>query len=495
MTNESMTLEIAPQDQGFWQAPYGMCIVSLKGEFLKVNGPMSNITGYSEKELLSRTIFDVTHPEDIEITSRNYKKAKAASPKPFQCKKRYLTKDSNMIWILVNSIGIKDRSGKVFCFLSRVQDVSDKQAYEEILNHDSLRYETALKYSNLVLIDWDMTSDDGFYTKYFHEKLGYKDKEFELTSEKFYELVHPLDRERRKKALDLAIKENKNYDIEYRIMHKDGHYLWVHARASIICDDHGNLLRLSGILEDISDRKSTELEMSAYVEELEEINKNMESFAHVISHDLKEPIRGIANNLLFLEEELEGKELSSYAIQKIGRINHLCDRMDNMISALMNFVQYKSNNQEYSKTNLNEVLEQLNLEITSSKSNVRINVLDKLPNIVFPKTSIKEVFSRLIQNGIENNDSKNKIVEIGYKKIRDPKYTHLFYVKDNGIGIEEVFLDKIFDIFKKIDSDRGNNDNMGIGLTITKKIIESHHGLIWVESKPKQGTSVFFCLP
>lgn len=495
MTDESFFQECSAYDHGFWQAPYGMCIVSLKGEFLKVNKPMSNITGYSEKELLSSTVYDVTHPDDRGISTQNYHKALMASPKPFQCKKRYLRKDSNMIWILVNSIGITDKNGKVCCFLSRVQDVSDRLSYEEVLRHDNIRYEIALKYSNFALIDWDITSDKGFYTRHFHQKIGFDEKDFELTAEIFDELVHPLDRDIRKQALEATIANKKNYDLEYRIRHRQGHYIWVHARAHLISDDHGNPVRISGILEDISNRKKDELEITSYVEELEKVNKNMEAFAHVISHDLKEPLRGICNNLYFLEEELEPHDLSPYAIQKIGRMNFLCDRMESMIGALMSFVKFKSKNIRYMKTDLKEILDQIRIEIVSIKSSVKINIPSKLPDIPCDRDSMKELFTRLIQNGIEYNNSKDKEIEIGYKTIKDPKYKHLFYVKDNGIGIEKIFLENIFDMFKRIECNKSDNDQIGIGLTFAKKIVESHGGIIWIESEPGETTSVFFCLP
>jgi two-component system sensor kinase FixL len=270
--------------------------------------------------------------------------------------------------------------------------------------------------------------------------------------------------------------------------------------------------------KDISERKRVERMINAHTKDLKRANemlfrsnKELDDFAYIVSHDLKEPLRGIYNYSAFLKEDYidildeEGKS-------KLETLERLSKRMEALINSILYFARLGRNEDIMKPVDINAVLTNTLENMTSllKESNVDMRIAKDFPTVHGNETRIGEVFQNLIANAIKYNDKPDKWVEIGYTydgNIPDngmnanpgqssDKHSSpsVFYVKDNGIGILEKHFESLFRIFKRLNGKNKFSQGTGAGTTIVKKIIEKHNGKIWLESNVGEGTTFYFTL-
>ncbi len=241
-------------------------------------------------------------------------------------------------------------------------------------------------------------------------------------------------------------------------------------------------------------RKRTEFQLSRYMRELEESNRSLDDFVHMVSHDLKEPVRGIMNFTHFILEDYE-KNLDNEGKKQLRMLSKLAQRMDERIADLLHFARVKRKDFSFVETNLQElvtkVLDLLNLQI--KENNAAINV-GKLP-VIHCDPSVSEVFHNLIINAIKYNDEEKKIIDVGYTTNHpEHKGENVYYIRDNGIGISPEFRDTVFEMFKRLHGHDEYGGGTGSGLAIVRQIIERHNGKIWIENNDGKGSAFYFTL-
>lgn len=233
--------------------------------------------------------------------------------------------------------------------------------------------------------------------------------------------------------------------------------------------------------------------------ELERSNVELDSFAYIASHDLKEPLRGIHNYSHFLLEDYADR-LDGDGAEKLHTLIRLTQRMEALIDSLLHYSRLGRIDLAFTSTDLNHELNDV-LTLLGPRlreHNVSVRVPRPLPTLSVDRVRVGEVFSNLIANAIKYNDKTERWVEIGYdeapegtpKRFGEP----MFYVRDNGIGIPAEHAETIFRIFKRLHPRDAYGGGVGAGLTIVKKIIERHSGTIWMRSTPGQGTTFYFTL-
>ena len=243
-----------------------------------------------------------------------------------------------------------------------------------------------------------------------------------------------------------------------------------------------------GLHRDITERMELAAEREFLISSLSRSNAELENFAHIASHDLKEPLRAISNHSSFLLEDYEDR-LGADGVKRLHRLQALTARMEKLISDLLYFSRLGQNDLSIRETDFNEVIADIRdtLEDTLEDRNARIEVPQSLPVVVCDSVRVTELFRNLITNAIKYNDSEPKRVEIGVRE-GDPQ---VFYVRDNGIGIDEKFREDAFRLFKRLHSQKLYGEGTGAGLTFVKKIVEQHGGKIWIE--PAEGGGTVFC--
>lgn len=249
-----------------------------------------------------------------------------------------------------------------------------------------------------------------------------------------------------------------------------------------------------GTVRDISERKEQERRIGKYVAMLQKSNQELDEFAYIASHDLKEPLRGLCNNAIFLKED-SGASLGADGIRRLDRITFLAERMERLVNDLLYYSRIGRQAMAVGETDLNAVIGDITEMIDTAPQGggtVRISVPEPLPTIICNRPRVTELFRNLIANAIKYNDKPEKTVEISCDTGADGRA--VFHVRDNGIGIDPRFHEEIFRIFRRLNSEDDAVRGSGVGLTFVRKIVERHGGAIWLDSEPGAGTCFHFTL-
>lgn len=242
---------------------------------------------------------------------------------------------------------------------------------------------------------------------------------------------------------------------------------------------------------DITSRKKVEKEINNLNKRLKLSNAELEQFAYIVSHDLQEPLRIISSFTKLLERDYKG-ELDDTADEFIYFIIDGVQRMQQLINDLLEYSRVKSVTAEHEHADLEKILKTAlkNLQLSLEENNAQVTY-DPLPKAVVNQSMIGQVFQNLISNAIKYRTKHNPEIHIS---CREKEQEFVISVKDNGIGISPENLQSIFTIFKRLHS-QDEYEGTGIGLAITKKIIDQHGGRIWAESKVDAGSTFYFTLP
>ncbi len=238
------------------------------------------------------------------------------------------------------------------------------------------------------------------------------------------------------------------------------------------------------------------------INELTRSNQELDDFAYIASHDLKEPLRGIHNYATFLLEDY-GEKVDEAGREKLDTLRRLTQRMDALLDALLEFSRVGRGDFVPREVNMGEVLEEVleSIRITIDEGGVDIRVPRPLPNVRGDRILLGEVIRNLVTNAMKYNDKERKWIEIGYLTYDDAGWPAAFdrrgvaiYVRDNGIGIADKHHEAVFRMFKRLHARDAFGGGTGVGLTIVKKILDRHAGKIWLDSVPGAGTTFFFSL-
>jgi len=296
--------------------------------------------------------------------------------------------------------------------------------------------------------------------------------------------LHPEDRERVSEEWARSYAQKQPFRSEYRLLTRSGNYIWVLDEAVLLYEDTGQPFAFQGILMDITERKQIE-------EELARSNQELQQFAYVASHDLREPLRAVVGYLQLLQKRC-GEQLNEEAHRFVERALAATFRMDNLTHDLLAYSRVGTRGQPLQPVDCEYVLEQAlaNLQVAIEESGAKVTH-DPLPTVQADPSQLGQVFQNLIGNALKFRREEAPQVHIGAER----NGTHWrFFVRDNGIGIEPQYAERIFVIFQRLHS-RQKYEGTGIGLAICKRIVERHGGRIWVESEPGKGSTFFFTLP
>jgi two-component system sensor histidine kinase/response regulator len=227
-------------------------------------------------------------------------------------------------------------------------------------------------------------------------------------------------------------------------------------------------------------------ELKKYVEKTEQINKQLDEFVYIVSHDLKAPLRGLSSVTTFLEDEL-GTDLKPEVRDLLDMVKSRTTRMQNLIDGILHYSRMANNKTEKEIVKLSDVIANV-IDLLTVPNHVRIEYPNELPILFDEKIKLHEVFQNLISNAIKYNDKEKAEVKIACQD----KGSHFeFAISDNGIGIQQEHFEKIFGVFQTLHS-KDKLESTGIGLTIVKKIVEEQSGKVWVESEFGKGTTFRF---
>jgi PAS domain S-box-containing protein len=446
------------------------------------------VLGYNEEDIIGKKVRDFIHPEDLTKISKSIKRGllKREMSEEYRIK----NKNEDYIWFESKGTFLKENdiiNGAIL--ISR--DITDKKKSEQKLKESENKYRTLFESSTDGIYFMDMEGKFIEFNEAFINMLGYSREELltktnrQITPSKWYDIEDDIT------FTQLSEEESKIYEKE--LIRKDGSTIPVSVRFWILKDEHDDPSRIWGIVRDITEHKKLEYE-------LKEINRLKSEFLRRASHELKTPlvtIKGFSELILSKYSE----DLNQDIISNLEEINKGCERLQNIINNLLQTSRLESTEfrpqleREDLSFLINYCVEELHPLAAKREHSINVEIPDSIIT-KFEKEEIHKVISNLLINAIKYTPPKGWI-DIKAEILED---FVVVSIKDNGIGFTEEEKRKVFKQFGKIERygqglDLGI-DGSGLGLYISKKIIEAHDGKLWVESEgTNKGSTFYFSLP
>ena len=400
--------------------------------------------------------------------------------------------DGSMNWVSVNT-GFLRRPGDTdwYGVVSTIGDITKQRHAEIALSASEALYRQTFELATAGIAHVDLSGRFMKVNRRLCEILGYGEQE--LIGRPVKEISHPEDRNLTdSQRMRVRSGEKPSVRFEKRYIRKSGAIVWVDLSVALACDASGVPQYEIALFDDITERKKAEAALREAHEELKRSNAELEQFAYVASHDLQEPLRMVSSYTQLLMRRY-GDKLDGDAKDFTAFIVDGATRMKQLIEDLLAYSRVGTRDKNFkpvdAESSLKRALTNLRAAIQDSGATV---TQDKLPTIPCDEVQLAQLFQNLIGNALKfRKPDVTPAVHVG---AADQGAEWEFMVRDNGIGIEPQYFERIFMVFQRLH-DKGEYPGTGIGLAIVKKVVERHGGRIWVQSQPGAGTTFHFTMP
>ncbi|WP_438022357.1 PAS domain S-box protein [Sorangium sp. So ce233] len=302
-------------------------------------------------------------------------------------------------------------------------------------------------------------------------------------------IIHPEEHEQAIETWRQALRTGEPYENQSRLRRADGVYRWFIGRAVAARDGAGRTIRWFGTYTDIDDQKRAEEERQRLVQALERSNKELDQFAYVTSHDLKAPLRGIANLSQWIEEDLSDK-MTADSRKQLDLLRGRVHRLENLIDGILSYSRAGRVREKPEAIDVGKLLREI-VELLAPPPETRVEIAPEMPVIVTERAPLQQTFLNLISNALKHAGRADPEVRIAS---RDAGAFWEFSVSDNGSGIAPEYHDRIWGIFQTLKA-RDKVEGTGIGLSVVQKIVQSKGARAWVESSVGAGATFRFTWP
>lgn len=397
---------------------------------------------------------------------------------------------------------IYDRGGVEGILLHAVDVTAQVQARNAMQRHaaelakSEARLRLALEAGHMGSWEWEIATNRLQWTPTLERMHGLEPGTFGGTSADLEKLIHREDLPRFRAAIRRTIKQHTPLHVEHRIVRPDGSVRWIEKRGTIMRDDFGRPVRIAGVSLDVTERRENEetlrrslASLQRLTRTLERNNKELDQFAYVASHDLKAPLRGIANLSQWIEEEL-GDAVNDQAREYLSLLRGRIHRMEGLIDGILSYSRAGRAKHGAEDVDVAALLKEI-IELVAPPEGAEVTVDGPMPVLHTERLPLQQVFQNLITNGLKYAGGSSAKVTI---RSTDAGAAYEFTVADNGPGIAPEFHEKIWGIFQTLNP-RDKVEGTGIGLALVRKIVENKGGRAWVESRPGAGATFHFLWP
>ena len=469
----------------FETAQDGILIIDADtGNIVDVNPFLMDLLGYSYKEFIGKKLWEIGAVKDIEESRAAFRELQ---------NKEYIryehlpleTKGGRQIDVEFVSNAYRVNHTKVI--QCNIRDITERKMAEEALKESEERYRNLFRENLSVMLLIDPQSGDivdanpaacSFY--------GYNRKK--LTSMKITD-VNILNNETVFQKLQQAkLKQCGFFDFRHRLANGETRIVDVYSGPLIL---DGKTI-LHSIIHDVTDRTHMEEALKQRTSQLELANQELESFSYSVSHDLRAPLRAIDGYTRMIINKY-GDQFNEDALAKFGVIRNSAHMMAKLIDDLLTFSRLSRKDTFMSKIDMETLIRDAWKELQADNMDRNINLtVNSMPSGYGDRALIKQVYLNLLSNAIKFTKNQNPaLIEVG-GHIDGNK--DVYYVKDNGVGFDMQYYDKLFGAFQRLHSPE-DFEGTGIGLATVQRIINRHEGLVWAEGKVGEGATFYFSLP
>lgn len=468
------------------------------GRLLDVNQAYCEMSGYTREELLSMRIHDLEAVETQEDTRRHIADVLEGRNARFDTVHR--RKDGSLFHLEISAKFIQTRGGVIVAMLRDITARKQQEAelrrhrehLEELVEERAQMLQEAQRIAHLGNWKWDVASGVISWSEEIYRIFGYAPGEFEPTYERFMATVHPEDVERIKQSEQEAFAKGEHHSIDHRIVLPSGEIRWVHEEAVSNVGADGKPVSLTGTVQDITQRKQIEDALVKAKELAERANKGKSEFLSRMSHELRTPMNAILGFAQVLEIEPLTAEQQDFVTEISQAGHHLLELINELLD--LSRIEAGRFNLVIKPVSLSIVSEQAIQLVTPLLQQKDIALRNKCGtdiSLLADSTRLKQVLVNLLSNAAKYNRDGGSI------RIECEQQGEMLRIKvsDSGIGIPAEKQPQLFTPFERLGAEFTAVDGTGIGLALSRHMVELMGGQIGVESQPGQGSTFWFDLP
>lgn len=484
----------------FDQSRDSLIIEKPDGTFTEVNDAFCNMLGYTRTEFMKLTRTDITVPDDPNLQKKLEERSETGH---YEGPLKYKRKDGSIVDADISTVVYTDENGETRTYVS-ARDMTQKIKTEEALRNSEQRFRALIENSKDVIV---LSAPDGnmiYLSPSIKDIFGYEPDE--LLNTPAFDIMHPEEIPGNlAELIRLTNNPGVSGDVTIRIKHKNGTWRWIEATSmsqlhnpavnAVVSNFHDITEKVKAelALRDSENqfRASLEKKIDERTLQLQEANKALESFSYIAAHDLQSPLRVVAGYASMIKKEYKEK-LGDKGYELFTTIEKETRHMSQLIKDLLNFSTTSHTALHRENIDLDDMVREVIGECRLSFNNRADIRVTSLGSCNADRVMMSQVWNNLIGNAVKYSGKQDyPVIEIGYQ-IRDDE--KVYYVKDNGVGFDMAFSEKLFQAFQRLHSN-DDFEGTGIGLAIVSNIILRHSGRIWAEAQVNGGATFFFTIP
>lgn len=393
---------------------------------------------------------------------------------------------------------VKNDRGEITHFVSIKRDITERKLAEEKLGKSEKNLAKAQEIALLGSMEWDLATDHVTWSYHMYQMLNLKPDEVKPSLNNFLHFVHPADSDAFRKAVVSAVKEGKPVDMEFRVSPKNRSERIFHARGEIERDASGKPAHVLGTIQDITERKRIEEELRKAKEQAEQANVTKSHFLSSMSHELRTPLNGILGFADILRTKSFG-DLNEEQLDFVQSIDSSGKHLLSLVNDLLDTAKIDAGAMELhigvcsTEEMVDSAINIISRQIKEKNIALEKSIDPSIKNVMGEARRVKQILLNLLSNAVKYTGEEGTIT---VKVLKSGSGLARFEVIDTGIGIEKDHLGKVFSEFHQVDRKRDEQlGGTGIGLSLTRKLVELHHGEIGVKSVAGEGSTFWFTLP